>query len=349
MLTRSSELMSRQELVGLVRLATLAPSKHNTQPWKFSIQQNTIKIFPDLSRRLPVVDPDDHALFTGLGCALENLLIAARHLGFVPEVDYFPTSEPQGCLVVMLKRARLENETPLFKAIPQRQTTRRNFNRRRIPLSDLRKLERAGKQEGVHLQLLLEPEDIEPVTELVKEASRIQFGSKAFVNELVLWMRFNEAEVEAHGDGLAYNVMGIPAVPRWLGKAMVTTSSTPGGQARKCARLIRNSSALLVPAAESSNPESWVNLGRSFERVALAATVMSIRYSHLNMPCEVPETRKLLQRHLGLSTCQPLLLLRLGYADPMPRSPRRPVQEVLLEGECLNHLGDRSDHSQTDG
>ncbi|MGH1559991.1 hypothetical protein ACRAWD_24530 [Caulobacter segnis] len=31
-----------------------------------------IEILPDLSRRTPVVDPDDHHLFVSLGCALET-------------------------------------------------------------------------------------------------------------------------------------------------------------------------------------------------------------------------------------------------------------------------------------
>ncbi|MEQ9354881.1 MAG: hypothetical protein RIG63_04560 [Coleofasciculus chthonoplastes F3-SA18-01] len=30
------------------------------QPWKFSIDANTIRIYPDYSRRLPIVDPDNH-------------------------------------------------------------------------------------------------------------------------------------------------------------------------------------------------------------------------------------------------------------------------------------------------
>ena len=62
----------------IIHYATLAPSGHNTQPWKFSIKDNSILIYPDYSRRLSVVDPDDHALFISLGCALENLVIAAE-------------------------------------------------------------------------------------------------------------------------------------------------------------------------------------------------------------------------------------------------------------------------------
>ena len=61
----------------LVRYATLAVSSHNTQPWIFKLETNRIQVLPDLSRRCPAVDPDDHHLHASLGCATDNLLQAA--------------------------------------------------------------------------------------------------------------------------------------------------------------------------------------------------------------------------------------------------------------------------------
>jgi hypothetical protein len=63
----------------LVRYATLAPSSHNTQCWKFRIQERSITIEPDFSRRCPVVDPDDHHLFVSMGCSTENNRVAGGH------------------------------------------------------------------------------------------------------------------------------------------------------------------------------------------------------------------------------------------------------------------------------
>lgn len=75
-------------LYELVRYATLAASSHNTQCWKFHVEERAISILPDLSRRLPVVDPDDHHLFGSLGCAVENLLQAALAKGLKGEVRF---------------------------------------------------------------------------------------------------------------------------------------------------------------------------------------------------------------------------------------------------------------------
>lgn len=69
----------------LVRYATLAPSSHNTQCWKFRLDDGAITILPDVARRCPAVDPDDHHLFVSLGCAAENLVVAAAALGLRAE------------------------------------------------------------------------------------------------------------------------------------------------------------------------------------------------------------------------------------------------------------------------
>ena len=77
----------------LVRQAVLAPSSHNTQCWRFRIAEKSISISPDLARRCPAVDPDDHHLFVSLGCATENMVHAAlahglhAHPRFDPGVD----------------------------------------------------------------------------------------------------------------------------------------------------------------------------------------------------------------------------------------------------------------------
>src|SRR5215210_9250011 len=51
----------------LVRYATLAANGHNTQPWKFALQENVIEIHPDYARHLSAVDPHERELWISLG------------------------------------------------------------------------------------------------------------------------------------------------------------------------------------------------------------------------------------------------------------------------------------------
>jgi hypothetical protein len=79
------------DLYELVRMGTLAALSHNTQPWLFRLQNRSIEVVPDFSRRCPVVDPDDAHLFKSLGCAAENIVQAAAAQGHAAEAAFDPT------------------------------------------------------------------------------------------------------------------------------------------------------------------------------------------------------------------------------------------------------------------
>jgi hypothetical protein len=319
-----------QQIKEIIRYATLAPSGHNTQPWKFSIDGSSIRIFPDFTRQLPVVDPDHRELYISLGCALENLVIAARHAGYDSEVEYFPAGEPAECLLVTLKRINTAKDDALFQAIPERHTNRREYNKQQIPTADLKKLESAPKENGVTSLLLTEPRAIEQVIELVKEGNNIQMNNDAFMDELVSWIRFSDAEAEKHLDGLALRAMGRSPAPGWLGRMFMNLFASAKSQSTTDEKNIKSSSALMLLVSENNDKKSWVDVGRSFERIALTLTTLNIKNAHLNQPCETPQLKTQLQQQLALGSSHPQLLLRIGYAEPLPHAPRRTVEQVLI-------------------
>ena len=125
-----------------VRLSTLAASGHNAQPWKFRVDERAIGILPDLSRRTEVVDPDDHHLYVSLGCAAENLVIAARTHGRPADVDLQNEVEPR--IDVTLGNGAPRDD-PLYQAIPLRQSTRSAYDGQPISAADIGLLEAAAE------------------------------------------------------------------------------------------------------------------------------------------------------------------------------------------------------------
>lgn len=316
----------------LISYAVRAPSGHNTQPWQFSVEQDTIRIYPDLSRRLCVVDPDDHALFISLGCALENLVVAAAQQGLVVSIDYFPSDELEECLRVRLLEGAREGEDALFRAIPERQSNRGAYDGQAIDDSALTRILEASPRDSVAVRTFrVGDPDIEPIIGFVREGNIAQFNDPAFVAELVSWIRFSRHEVSDRQDGLTAAALGFPSVPRWLGRWIMTTLVKPEGEAARQEKAIRSSSLLLLFIARGNDKRHWVEVGRSFERLALTAASLGIAHAHVNMPCEVEPVRRRLAGHLGLDAGeQPLLLIRLGYARKrLPPSPRRSVDQVM--------------------
>ncbi len=136
---RTSRLQSPDTLASpmhdLVRQAILAPSSHNTQCWRFRILEKSIAIAPDLTRRCPAVDPDDHHLFVSLGCATENMVHAALAAGLHADPRFDPGGE--GVIAVNLEATR-KRISPLFQAISSRQCTRGDYDSQAISPSELR-------------------------------------------------------------------------------------------------------------------------------------------------------------------------------------------------------------------
>jgi len=309
----------------LVRYATLAPSSHNTQPWRFHIAEHAITILPDLSRRCPVVDPDNHHLFVSLGCATENLIQAALANGLEGEPQFDVAT---GALRVALEPT-LAVASSMFQAIPDRQCTRTEFDGRPLSTQELGWLEQAGTGAGVRVLLQVEPAAREQTLEAILAANSAQLGDARFVEELKTWIRFERKEAVQKGDGLFSGCTGNPSVPRWLGSALFGLLVTAKGENDKIAKQVRSSAGFAVFVSEANDPVHWLEVGRCFERFTLLATAMGIRTSLLNQPVEVAALRRPFATHLGLGQERPDLVVRFGRGPRMPSSLRRPLQDVL--------------------
>jgi hypothetical protein len=311
----------------LVRQATLAPSSHNTQCWRFQIVEKLISIAPDLARRCPVVDPDDHHLFVSLGCATENLVHAALAAGLHADPRFDPSGD--GLITVSLGATQARS-TLLFQAIAERQCTRGDFDGQPIAPAELRQLEQAGTGNGVSVRLLTARPAMESVLAYIVAANTVQMNNPAFVAELKAWIRFSASEALSTGDGLFSGASGNPVMPQWLGSRLMDMFFTPKSENEKYARQIRSSAGIAVFVSDRSDQAHWVEAGRCYERFALQATAMGIRNAFLNQPVEVGAVRSQLAAWLGLASQQrPDLVLRFGRGPAMPWSMRRPVQAVL--------------------
>jgi len=311
----------------LVRCATLAPSSHNTQCWRFRLEERSITIGPDLTRRCPVVDPDDHHVWVSLGCAAENLAQAALAHGLQASARFDPAGA--GAVAVSLAPTRALT-SPLFHAMAERQCTRGDYDGKPLSAAELRLLEQAGTGDGVRVLLLMERPAMERVLEYVVAGNTVQMNDPAFVEELKAWIRFSADEAARTGDGLFAGASGNPAVPRWLGSRMMGLFFTPKSENERYARQVRNSAGIAVFVSDVSDKAHWVEAGRCYERFALQATALGIRNAFLNQPVEVGAIRSQFAPALGLGDQRPDLVVRFGRGPTMPLSMRRPVQAVLV-------------------
>ena len=213
--------------------------------------------------------------------------------------------------------------------IPLRQNTRSEYDGRPILNDSLDQVHAVPLEPGVALRFIQNPPDLDTVLDYINKGNLLQYTDQAFIDELINWLRFNKKDALASLDGLFSRCSGNPEVPGWLGR-MFVAGTKPQQQADTDARKLRTSPGVVVFASESDDKVSWIRTGQVYERMALKMTALNIQSAFLNQPIEVATLRSQFQSALGLGASLPQLLLRFGYANPMPRSLRRPVEQVIL-------------------
>lgn len=309
---------------GMIHYATLAANSHNTQPWRFALGRDGIDIRADRTRATPVVDPDGHHLFASLGCAAENLALAAGAEGRTASVGDLDGDR----LPVALGRGPATRD-PLFDAILMRQSSRTLYDGRPVENAGLRDLERAATLPGVRAILITDRAQLEQALEMIVAGNDAQMADPAFVRELIHWMRFNGAAAVQSRDGLFAGTVGSPELPQWLGRWIVPYFLRRPAETDRIAANLRSSAGLAVIVSDQDEPGHWVTAGRAVQRFALQATALGLRQCFMNQPVEVAAMRPNFARWLGLDGGRPDLILRFGGGPTAPRSLRRPVEQVF--------------------
>jgi hypothetical protein len=265
-------------------------------------------------------------LYASLGCAAENLLLAAEAAGLRGHFSYdTSTSSVQ----VDLEEAP-PSRSALFEAIPNRQCSRAEYDGTELTREQLSLLEEAGRGKGVSLMLLTANKQREQVAEYVAQGNTAQFGDPRWVEELKTWIRFNARDAVRTRDGLYGPVMGSPDVPRWLGHLFMRLAFSAKSQNRKDITNIRSSAAIAVFFSDADDKRHWIEAGRCYQRLALQAAALDLRTAFINQPVEVPALRPQFATSLGIGNCRPDLVVRIGHGPEMPRSLRRPLEQVLV-------------------
>ena len=310
----------------LVAQAVKAPSGHNTQPWRFRQNGSVVEIHPDFDRRLPVVDPDDRELFVSLGCAVENLCLAAQTKGYKSAVSV----GDKGVITVSLAEEAGVKPSPLFNQIDARQTNRSVYTGEEIALDSLRKLQSVCSEKGISVHYYArQTKQFNDIEQYVLRGNTNQMQNEAFKAELKSWMRFNKKHQDQTLDGLSYAVFGAPNVPRWMAEPIMSMAINAKAQNKADREKIASASHLVLFTTRENSRREWVSLGRTLQRFLLTTTELGVAHAYLNQPNEEAEIASEMTRTLGLDGEYPTILLRIGYGKQQAYSKRRAVKDVI--------------------
>jgi len=319
--------MNTEELRLITTYASLAPSIHNTRPWRFTALGHTVEVHADPERQLSYLDESARQLHLSCGAAVEFARLAFRALGYSCIVRLAPRADDP-LLVATLTAGgpdtALAIERRLFEAGARRYTDRGPYADSAVPSAVIARMREAAAAVGCWVRVLDRPGDRLLASMLLQKAAAIEAEDPRYRDELDRWRRTDVC------------VDGVPvaAAPRWPADLVPDvplrdfrgTSSPHSARPQERPDVERDTLVLL--GSDADDRLSWLRTGRALAALLLTATDANVVAQPLGQVTDIPATRVQLQRVLGLLG-YPQLLLRMGYGSGRPTTGRRPVDETL--------------------
>jgi hypothetical protein len=305
--------------------ARLAPSIHNTQPWRFVVGDSSLEVHTDPSRQLRVLDPLSRQLVISVGCALFNARVALAERGRAVRIERF--ADPlrpslAARLSIVAGPSQDDGLADLARAIPERRTNRRRFEAQSPPEALLVHLAELAARESAWLSPVLRPEHRLALAQLCRRADEIENGDPAYRAELRRWTTDDPTRL----DGVP--AMAVPHVDADTGDDLPMRDFDTHGRGWLPTRTESTLSQCLVLLGTAENRQvDWLRAGEALERVLLELTLLGFAVSPLTQVVEVHETNAQLRLALGLAG-MPHMLLRIGRAPQTPPVNRRPLDEL---------------------
>jgi hypothetical protein len=320
----------------ILRLASLAPSGHNSQPWLIKVvSPEEWILYADQSRRLPAVDPENRELLLSMGAFLENLSLAAGAQGFITDIRVTARSAQDTGIARITLRHGTARPYPLPR-IAQRSTVKMHYLDRELSSADVRYL-----TESLHGHCFYFPKGsrhAQCIREGTVEAFRTQSMRDDAQRELVHWIRLSSDHARQGMDGLTTESMGITGIGGLIVRNFMKPEDflTQGNRQRgidMTARTASEGAGWMVVTGYPGGIAGIIETGRRFQRMALLARERMIAIHPMTQMLEEPSGRQFLAaNHRG--DVDPQFILRVGYLDryPEPVSMRRPVSWFVERG-----------------
>lgn len=318
-----------------VEHALRAPSVHNTQPWRWRIDNKggLVELYADLDRHLRATDPEQRDLLISCGAALGHLVVALAHGGLLTTTHRLPDpADPTHLATVRVDGPRAADATALadlFPAIHRRHTDRRRFSHRPVPPALIQGLVDAAAGAGVLLALVDQAQ--ERFAAVLVDAAGRQRWTPGYPAELQVWTRrYGAARDGIPATAIAHPPTGLPG-PSGLRRFPHAELNQPVPSTIN--GLPDDAAVFLVLATADDRREDRLRAGEALSAVLLTATNAGLATTPLSQATEVATTRDGLRKVLGIAE-QPQLVLRVGWpatkAAALADTPRRDLASVLV-------------------
>lgn len=323
----------------VVLCGALAASAHNTQPWRFDIEENQVDVYADLSRNLGRADADRRMMSQSVGCAIENISVASQQLGITPEIVYQNDGqfhENGFAAQIRLLPGEFKQDHPMFEAMFQRQTTRAPYLEKTPAAKFITRLESQNDFEELQLHIITNDAQLITINAIHKDAVDAFVADDNAYLDSVRWWRYSREELLEKRDGISIYTSAAPNLVKQYFSMGVTHEDMQGefgrqGEADLMYKLFDATPMWAAITTSKSTLQNRLNAGRLLERLYLSCAKYDYRIMPIAYACEQAVYANKVLSALQLDDSNELVsIVRIGESATLEKSVRRPLSDIIV-------------------
>jgi hypothetical protein len=309
-----------------VQLACRAPSLHNSQPWRWAVDRNTVHLFLDKDRVLYGTDRSGREAVISCGAVLDHFRVAMAAAGWTIHVDRYPN--PNNHLhLASIDFSPMDIVTEGYRrradAILQRRTDRLPFAEPPDWDAFESQLRNTLSEDAVRLDVIAE--ELRPELAAASQLTEsLRLYDTSYHAELSWWTGAFEV-----ADGIPHSSLASASESDRVDVGR--TLPVPGNSDRRF-ELGQDHSKILVLSTYDDERATVLECGEMLSAVLLDATMAGLATCTLTHIIELQASRDIVATLIEQTTT-PQALVRVGMApvigDTPPATPRRPIDEVF--------------------
>jgi nitroreductase len=337
----------------LCLLGHLAPSSHNTQPWRFfvDVDKKQIKVFIDRHYILNESDPVGRETLVSMGCCVANILLGAEHYGLRNKLALSRLSK-KDCSPIKADKDRYKlaaeitfNSLEANKVQPDsyleqifyRQVVRAEFDPQIfLPQNIIKKLSSFTDGKKIKLHLVEKGILKQSLAEFQGQADNYVINSKVFSRELGEWLLPNNTNSYLGMPGNGFGLSDVQAKRFHMGLlGKQPLEPEDGLKFSMSGKMFLEKSPLVgLLTVQKDEPEFWLLCGIALENIFLFLLKQGFNLAIHAAIVEVGLINKIFAATLG-TTRRLTALFRVGKVKnpkdlQRPFSPRLPLEEIFL-------------------
>ncbi len=320
------DLITTKTVTDIVELACRAPSLHNSQPWRWILEDATLHLFADRARFLNRDMSTDRGVILSCGVVLDHLQVAAAAAGWACTVERLPDPHDHDHLAA-IRFHRCESvsdhDCVLGAAIRERRTDRLAFAAPE-PWDVVDKLVRSVVAGTVADLDVIDDSGRPALAYASRHSEESRADDDTYQVELDWW-----AQCSGPDDGIPLSAL---TSYEEANRVDVARAFPLEGNDDRRPQIDRDHSKILVLSTYDDSLDNILECGEVLSRVLLELTAAGFATCTLTHMIELHASREMIRTITGRHA-EPQALIRVGLAPmtvPHPEpTPRRRTRDVL--------------------